>query len=272
MFIVAITRWGAGFDQQLPELASMLGMFPYDLRARVAGPLPVIVARIPERERASQLLTRLRDWGHGVVGCDADTVPSAAAMHQPRDFSFDGETLRTQDHASAPASIHASEVYALIHAMVLADHQTTKERTSKSFSAARAVLTGGMVMTRTSTSTTHSNTSESEERIYLFRRTGTRLGDPMLFCQHQLRYTGLGEAMGHSSHESFAALTTRLRSSFPGAYYDDQLRSSRRKTTFTAATSASSKATKVSSVISSNASGVDLAAYLLVMAHSRGQL
>ena len=53
MFIVAVTRWGPGLDQQLPELAAQLGMFPYDLRARLAGPLPVIVARVHEREAAS---------------------------------------------------------------------------------------------------------------------------------------------------------------------------------------------------------------------------
>ncbi|KIG15109.1 hypothetical protein DB30_06017 [Enhygromyxa salina] len=272
MFIVAITRWGAGFDQQLAELARMLDMFPYDLRARVAGPLPVIVARIPERERAKALMDTLREWGHGVVGCDARTVPGAADMHQPREFSFEGEALHTEDHAHQRATSHLSEAYALVHAMVLADHQSTKEQTRKSFSAARAVLTGGMVMTRKSTTTTHSTTSESEERIYLFRRSGSRLGDPILFCQHQLRYTGLGAAMGHSSHESFAALTTQLRAWAPRAYYDDQLRQTRRKTTFEAATTASSKGTAVSSVTSSNASGVDLAAYLIVMAHSRGQL
>jgi hypothetical protein len=272
MFIIAITRWGPGFDQQLPELAKMLGLFPYDLRARIAGPLPVIVARTPERELASQLMAKLREWGHGVVGCDAGSVPSAANIHQPRDFSFEGEVLHTEDHAHHHADVRGSDVYALVHAMVLADHQNTKEKTTTSLSASRFVLTGGMVMSKTSTKTTRGTDSESEERIYMFTQTDGAWGESMVWSQHQLRYTGLGAAMGHSSHESFAALTQQLRSFCPGAYYDDSLRSSRRKITFEAAISAKSDDAKVSSVTSSNASGVDLAAYLILMAHARGQL
>jgi hypothetical protein len=272
MLIIAITRWGPGFDQQLPELAQMLGVFPYDLRSRLAGPLPVIVARMPDRVRAAQLMSKLRGWGHGVVGCDASSVPSAASMHQARDFAFDGEVLRTEDRAHERAEVHASEVYALIHAMVLREDQTTNERTSKTFSAARAVLTGGMIMTRSSTATTRSTDSGSEECIYLVAQADGGWTHPMIFCQHQLRYTGLGAAIGHSSHESFAALTSRLRSFCPRAYYDDQLRTSRRKSSFEAATSAKSGDTKTSSVTSSNASGVDLAAYLILIAHARGQL
>lgn len=272
MFFVAITRWGPGFDQQLPELAKMLDLFPYDLRSRIAGPLPAIVARVPEREFASTLMTKLRGWGHGVVGCDASTVPSAASMHRPREFTFEGELLRTEDRDHQVAEVHASEVYALIHAMILSEQQTTNERTTKDFNATRAVLTGGMIMTRKNTTTTRSTESESEERIYLFRQRDGGWAEPMLFCQHQLRYSGLGAAMGHSSHQSFATLTQQLRSFCPGAYYDDQLRSSRRKSSFDMATTAKSGDTKSSSVTSSNASGVDLAAYLIVMAHARGQL
>lgn len=272
MLTVAITRWGPGFDQQLPELAQMLGVFPYDLRSRLAGPLPVIVARVPDRVHASQLMSKLRGWGHGVVGCDASSVPSAASMHQPQDFAFDGEILRTEDHAHQRAEVQASEVYALIHAMVLGDQRTTKEQTSTSFSAARAVLTGGLVMSRKSTTTTRSTDSAAEERIYLFRQNAAGWADPMVFCQHQLRYTGLGAAMGNSSYESFATLTGRLRGFCPGAYYDDQLRTSRRKASFEAVTREKSGNTSTSSVTNSNASGIDLAAYLVLMAHARGQL
>ncbi len=274
VLIVAITRWGPGLDAQLPELAAYLGMFPYDLRMRLSGPLPVVIARLHEREAALALQAKLRGWGHGVVGCDAANVFAAETMHQPRDFRFEGERLLTEGFGSARAEVHAPEVYGFIHAMVVADHQRTQERTNKQFSATRAVLSGGLVMSRKATATSHVTESESEERIYLIRVIRGSFSDPILFCQHQLRYQGLGADMGHSSHESFAALTRRLRAFAPNAFYDDQLRVTRRKATFEGATQEQSSGGKVktSTVTSSNASGIDLAAYLLLVAHARGQL
>jgi len=269
MYIVAITRWGPGFAEQLPELAKHLGVFPYDLRMRLNGPLPVIVARCEEGAEASALMNTLREWGHGAVGCDLAKVPASAAMHQVRDFEFAGTSLRGEDIMHTTAEVRADEVYALIHALVLSEHQQIQERTSKKFSATRAVLTGGMAMTRKSTTRARMTESSAEERIYLIRRS---FAAPMLFAQHQLRYTGLGEAMGHSSHESFAALVAALRAFCPEAYYDEQLRLTRRKGTLEGVSVTKGGKTKTSSTTSSNASSVDLAAYLILVAHARNQL
>ena len=273
MFIVAITRWGPGLDQQLPELAKELDVFSYDLRMRLNGPLPVILARFAEAEQASAMMAKLRAWGHGSIGCDLAKVPASADMHHPRAFEFDGELLRTEDELHVHAEVRADEVYALIHAMVLSDHQQIKETSTKKFSASRAVLSGGMAMTRTSKTTTHTTDSTSEERIYLFRRD---FSAPMVFAQHQLRYTGLGAAMGHSSHESFAALCTALRAFCPGATYNDLLRVTRRKGSVEGMSMAQGTAgkgkTNTMSTTSSNASAVDLAVYLILVALARGQL
>ena len=269
MYLVAITRWGPGFAEQLPELAERLGVFPYDLRMRLNGPLPVIVARVTEAAEASALMATLREWGHGAVGCDLAKVPASATMHRVREFDFAGSTLVCDDPMGVRAEVDANEVYALIHALVLSDHQQVEERTSKKFSATRAVLTGGMAMTRKSTTRSRVTDSSAEERIYLIRKS---FQAPMIFAQHQLRYTGLGAAMGHSSHESFAALVAMLRAFSPAAYYDEQLRLTRRKATLEGVSVAKGGKTKTSSTMSSNASGVDLAAYLILVAHARGQL
>lgn len=264
MFIVAVTRWGPGLDAQLPELAADLGLFAYDLRIRLNGPIPVIVARMHEREAASALMAKLRGWGHGVVGCEDSKVVAGEAMLQVREFRFEGSRLVAES-----GEVESDEVLMLIHAMAVAEQQHVQETSKQQFSAARAVLSGGLVMSRTATSVSHTRDASSEERIYLFRRS---YAEPMLFCQHQLHYTGLGEAMSRSSHDNFAELTRRLRAFAPSACYDDRLRTSRRKATFELATSDRAGATKTSTVSHSNASGLDLAAHLLLIAHARGQL
>ena len=270
MFIVAVTRWGLGLDQQLPELAKTLELFPYDLRVRLNGPLPVVVVRTPDHDLAAQVLAQLRGWGHGAVACDEAKVPVAASMMQPREFEFDGERLRTEDPFHAKAEVAADEVLALIHAMVVADHRQTESKSGKQFSAARAVLSGGLVMTRKTESNVRTSETQAEERVYLIRRS---LVDPLLFCQHGLRYGGLGAQLGRSSHDNFATLVERLRALCPNAFYSAQLRETRRKGSF-AGTSLVAKSgnTTVATVSSSNASEVDLAAYLLLVGHARGQL
>jgi hypothetical protein len=272
MFIVAVTRWGPGLDAQLPELAADLGLFPYDLRVRLNGPIPVIVARMPEREAASALQAKLRGWGHGAVGCEDNKVTAGAAMLQVREFRFEGERLAVDvagGGTGVGAEVEAGEVFMLIHAMAVSEQHQTQETSKQQFSAARAVLSGGLVMSRTVASTSHANAAGFEERIYLFRRS---FADSILFCQHQLHYSGLGDAMSRSSHDNFAELTRRLRAFAPLACYDDRLRATRRKTSFETGTSDRSGATQTTTVTHSNASGLDVAAHLLLVAHARGQL
>jgi hypothetical protein len=269
MLIVAVTRWGPGLDAQLPELAKILGLFPYDLRIRLNGPLPVVVLRTGDRDLAAQILTRLRAWGHGAVGCDEDKVLSSDAMHQPREFSFAGDLLVTEDPRHTRAEVASADVFALIHTMVVSDHRQTAEKSGKQFSAARAVLSGGLVMTRSTSSTAHVTESESEERVYLVRRD---YSEPMLLAQHQLHYQGLGAALGRSSHENFASLVEQLRRFSPTAFYSTQLRDTRRKPGFAGASTSKTGTTTTTTVSNSNASDTDLAAHLIVVAHARGQL
>lgn len=268
VYVVAVTRWGEGLQQQLPELAAMLGLFPYDLRMRLNGPLPAIVARIPEQAKASTLMAKLREWGHGAVGCDLDTVPTTDRMHAPRHFQFAGEYLHTRGAGNDAETILRDEVLGLIHAITLTDVRTTQSRTSKTFSPTRALVTGGLSMRKEQTKTSFVNESDGEQRLYLVRRSL----DTMVFCQHNLRYAGLGDAKGHSSLASFGALVERLRRFAPNAFYDTQLFETRRRSSFVGVTKAKSGKQEREAVERSNVGEVDLAARLLLIAHLRGQL
>ena len=244
-------------------------MFPYDLRMRLNGPLPVIVARVREREAASALMAKLRGWGHGVVGVEDSKVVSGASMLQVREFRFEGQRMAVDGLGGESSSVEADEVLMLVHAMAVVEQHQTQETSTQKFSAARAVLSGGLVNTRTVSTTSHSNETGYDERIYLFRRS---FADSVLLSQHQLHYSGLGEPMSRSSHDNFAELTRRLRAFAPSALYDDRLRTSRRKASFEMGTSDHAGPTQTTTVTQSNASGLDLAAHLLLVAHARGQL
>ena len=74
MYVVAITRWAQPLEQEAVVLAPLLGMAAYDLKLRLAGPLPAVFARAPELARARELLAALRARGHGAVACDLARV------------------------------------------------------------------------------------------------------------------------------------------------------------------------------------------------------
>ena len=58
MYVVAITRWGAGLEEELQPLAELLGLTAYDARLRLRGPLPVILVHTSDAQEAK----RLRSW------------------------------------------------------------------------------------------------------------------------------------------------------------------------------------------------------------------
>jgi hypothetical protein len=83
VFVVAITRWARPLEEELVELAAIVGEVPYDLRLRLAGTLPAIFGRTSDRQEAIERLGMLRGRGHGAVACDVDRVPRVKRCCRP---------------------------------------------------------------------------------------------------------------------------------------------------------------------------------------------
>jgi hypothetical protein len=201
-------------------------------------------------------LAKIRARRHGAVSCDAAEVVPSGAMVPLRRFTFEADAL------VAPDVPVARLPYADVLGIFRASHQTrTETRTetkSKQFSAGRALLTGGLVLTKNVSREEKSVSQEREQLAYLFRVGGDT---PWVLRERSTHYAGLGAALGPSSAQNFVATMTRLRQLCPGAVYDERLMSPRNAPSRTIRSGSGSS----ESVGVSSASGVDLIAHLLAM-------
>jgi hypothetical protein len=265
MYVVAITRWASSPEEEARALAPVLGVAPYDLKLRLGGPLPVVVTREADAARARELLQLMRTRGHGAIGCDLAYVPSSEQMPAPRSYRLEDEAFVGLDPAWGERAVRYADLLGLVHASAATLEESTAVTQSKKFSLGRAVLTGGLVMRKKTTSERRDSSEQREQVLYLIRQDGR---DPMILREQRLRHQGLGARAKPTSPENFATLITLLRERAPGALFDDRLftRPRRATTTSVSGTAADRLAA------SSNASDNDLAAHLIVVAHRQRQL
>lgn len=265
MHVVAVTRWGSPLQDQLPELAARLGMVAYDCRLRLAGGLPVVFALVDDGMEAAGHVEFLRARGHGAVACDVATIPRPEHQLVPVDF----EPTATALHGTSTLGHRFELSYANIVAMVQVACLTSAEKTvtteKKKFSPARAVLSGGMMLRKKVNRVEKTVTDEEERILYVFCRSKPAF---FLWKELTLSYEGLGDQRQLTTAQNFQTLTGSMRALAPQAFYDERLLTQKRRADILLVGGGA----KERRIETSNASGNDLAAFLLVRAFIEAQL
>ncbi len=264
-YAVAVSRWGSPLEVALGRLAQQIGVSADDLRLRVAGALPVVVERTADLERARRLLAWLRGEGHGAVACDVGAVPDSASLPRWRGFELGEETLTLLDPPAARQRVRYRELTAVVRALHVVEEDLHEQTSKRKLAIGRAVLTGGLALTKRVTTESHEQREGREEVAYLYVTGGP---GPWVLREHQLRYDGLGELRGRTTAEGFRALMTELAARAPGALHDDRfVRQRRRDPDVRVDGNALGGVTR-----RSTAGATDLAVHLLVLAHAQRML
>jgi hypothetical protein len=87
-----------------------------------------------------------------------------------------------------------------------------------------AIITGGLVLSKTTRREVVTQTEVRDAVLYIFRRSPAR---PWILRERGARYAALGEALRPSSLENFATSIRLLRERAPRAVYDERLVSAR---------------------------------------------
>lgn len=218
MFAVGIAKLATSLDEEAPLLARDLGSTPYETRLVLAAGLPAIVLVAADKSRALEVLGSIRGRGHEGLAFDTSAVVASGAMFSPRRFHFEADAMI----ADAPEVQRLA--YGQVAALLRASHQIRIERTTqhkeKKFSAGRALLTGGLVMTKTRETTETTRTEHRQQVLYIFRKGGA---PPWLLREEGTRYDGLGDKMAATEHANFLVTVELLRGLAPAAAYDDRL-------------------------------------------------
>ena len=216
MIVVAITRLVTTIEVEAKALAGDLGTLPYEQRLRLNAGVPTIVLATPDAARAATLVTALRERGHDVLRCDRADVIASAAMVAVRRPQLEIDAL-----VAGEARVAWSDIAALVRATHRTSTASVDEVTQSKFSLGRAVITGGVVMTKMAVRTARvARVDEIEPVLYLFPRTG---GLPWLLRERSLRYDALGAEVTPSSSHNFTRLVDLLRTRARGATYDERL-------------------------------------------------
>jgi hypothetical protein len=254
MYVVAITELATPPDVEAAALAPEIGVTPYEARLELAGGVPAIVLTTPDRARASRLAEAIRARRHGVVAIDTSAVVPNEEMIGMRRFRLAEGAIVAEDRN---VELAYDDVFVLIRAQHRHETERTEHVKTLTVSGARAILTGGLLMTKNVKAEVRVAVEEREQVLYLYRRSG---GTPWILHEAQTSYAGLGTAILPSQLENFNRTVRELRERMPLADYDDRLLSMRR------VRSALSSAVGLGSVTHSSAAWIDLLAHVLALA------
>lgn len=262
MFLIAILGLAANasIDAEAPLLARDLGVSAYDARLLLAPGFPAIVRAAGEREVAVQLATALRARGHEVAAVDASAIASSASMQEVREFRLDEGALVSL-HASGDASLPFDDIACILHAWHARRLDESGETTARKFDAVRAIASGGLMMTKKTTTSISAKSEAREDVLYLFRRSEEA---PWIVRETRAKYGGLGK-MAPSQRENFVELVKRLRASAHAATYDARLLAMKR----IPETMTLNLANGTSTIAASSEAGMDALAHMLALLLSR---
>lgn len=214
-YIVAVSRLAISPEEEAKLLAVDLGLTPYETKQKLASQLPAIVLRSTDEPVAHALVTKLRGRGHRALLVRASAIAPASSMTRVRSFTLDADTLTTESDALPWEDVHAI-VRARLRTQI-DSHATVKE---KKFDLGRAVMSGGMVMRKTTSREVHMHRETSEQALYLFRASGET---PWILREQSTNYAGLGTKTAATANLNIELTCAALRARAYNARYDDSL-------------------------------------------------
>jgi NACalpha-BTF3-like transcription factor len=221
MHVVAIHSINKDKETLAGALAMVLKVTIYEAltRLRAPGNGPLIVAVLAEKERAEQLVQKLHSAGFKAVGLTAGEIDTAACAWIVRRFSLGERELHVETEKGDNLDISFQDINLVLRGIRISRSTTTKTVKERSVDLGRAVLSGGMMITKT-TKTTQDVTTEARERF-----VDLYAGDApaIVFREDALDYNSLGSARKPSRSENFTYLVAELRRCCPGVQYDERL-------------------------------------------------
>lgn len=234
---------------------------------RLAPEPPALLARLESRQ-ANELVGVLRSSGCSVLAIDA-AFPTDDDRLRARRFSLGAVGASLTARSGESLQFAWPEVAAVLRGARASRMDVARTERSKSFSVGRAVLTGGLVTSRTSTATVRSSSETTEQVVILYLRDGRAA----TLAEHELEFSCLGPGMQPSSAANVAELAHRLRLHASGAFYDERLvRLGRRPLPFLMGTDSRTESGGTVTVRSDTSDSLDVLAEVLHQAVGEGFL
>jgi hypothetical protein len=221
MYIVALQfEKGAG-DALAVRLAAVLGRTLLEARSRVSEPEggPSVLTTFAEAADAESYAEELRSRGFEVSVLRPEEIEAEEERFAVRSFRLGERSLTAQSRQGGTVEVAWSDVRLLLRGIVRVEHRKVRTEEHRELSLGRAVLTGGLMVTKKVKTSKHEVLVESHGFLHLY----TASGPPLAFHQSDLNFAGLGTALQPAMAANFARLISALRQASPQAVYDERL-------------------------------------------------
>lgn len=217
MQLVASVRAVAELEVAVTALVASAGMTHAEARMRLAPEPPALLARLPA-DRAERVVAELGRMGVVALAID-EAVPSDADRFGARSFAFEPGRGRFTSRSGETLLLAWDEVRLVLRGVRTARTTTEHTETSRRLDLGRAVLTGGLMMTRKTRSTVRGSQEDPEQFVLVHAEGGQRV----MLAEQALEFSGLGPLLQPARAANIAALVQELRRRTPGAFHDDRL-------------------------------------------------
>jgi hypothetical protein len=219
MHVVVIQGWRDESAQLVQAIAFASGITAYEVRQRMIGGGPALLASFAGEEPARALSMKLNGAGVGAFSVDTAKLRGAPGQFAVRRFELGERSLHLEAVDGVSAEIPYGEIELLLPGTRISGQTGSKTVTERKFSLGRTVLSGGIPLTKTVSRQEVVTTEERTKCLYLFARQRPQV----IFRQSGMSYDGFGVAMKLSQELNFAFLTGELRRLCRAAAFDERL-------------------------------------------------
>ena len=202
------------------QAAQVTGLSAADLRHRLQGALPRVLMSDADGDRLAAISDRLDELGFITLVCDPRLAPTDADRLIAKSFRLEPDQLVVLDAGGGEHEVPWKVIEVIQRGARTHTHKTEEKTVTTKFDAGRAVLSGGLILTRKEEKVTIKQTETSEPFALVQRGDGEP--DVMLY-ERRMDYRALGRDMQPSSRANLEALVRRLRAAAPAAIYDERV-------------------------------------------------
>jgi hypothetical protein len=219
--VIAVHYTPGGGEALAGALAEALDKTAYEVRARLSDPEggPAVVARYGEIEPAWACTGRLRANGISPILLTAEDLETDAQRFLVRSFELGSQGITATSRRGDTIQIAYRDLDLFLRGVRVDERTELKTTEQRKFSMGRALLTQGLMMTKTVRKTDKVTSVEREEFFHLY----TDGRPPLVFRSGALDYRSFGPALQPSVQANFTHLVEQMRQAFPEVPYNERL-------------------------------------------------
>lgn len=202
----------------LQQASRIAGLPLPDATRALAGTLPRVLVRAAED--ADRQLRELEAAGFVAFTGEGSAIPTDRDRVVARDLELSSEGIIAIDAQGQPHPCPVTAVSAFIRGVRRVETVDVQTSTQRKLALGKALITGGLAVTKKVTTTTERTTEEKEAFLLLLRSDGQ---PAIMLHERRLNYRCLGAGIQPSTFGNFTALLARLRALAPAAVVDDRI-------------------------------------------------